>query len=965
MKFIAILFAVTVAIVGVNAQKPPAKTAKKPVTTKIVAPVPTPTPSEKTRFDAAVAIVNPLERAAALRSFLDDFPESSRLIDAGERLVAARADGANSMLQSGQPTEAVNLLKTTVNEAPNPISQKLFSEAVAKFPMLLFLSGQRAGSAEIAALIENRVEGDAGKLLTLANFFLATENSTDALRLATRAVDLDPASAAGQQILGLAHRLNFDIESSINAYNKALELEPNFINIKRSLAQLLRASGRPTEALELARQILAADDKDAAAQTIEVLSLFDLGKKADAEAAFDRSMKATPGNVALVAGVAYWYAANGDGPNAVLHAEEAVDLEPRFVWGHIALGRGLMLEKKYAEAEQALIKARKYGKFPSLEYAIASARVASGFYREAAEDLRNIFSVKDGRVETHLGGRINRSAGTFTELLADERRASIFEPRSADHADVSTQLANLLAFDQVVNTDTPDTDLAASAATKFANGGDTMQLHRQLYAASVLLEKRVAPAASLELTRAAMSRVDDGISVPQSSAAVMAAELYDARRSAFLVDQFVLVPPIPKPVLSAIVRGRIEETAGWALFEQQDYAEAEVRLKRAITVLPADSAWWRSSMWRLGTTLVTSGKDKEALDAFVASYKSQPGSGSKYLTIRSVYQKVNGNTDELEKLVGPNPVQIETAAVAPTPEPSPDIKPTVEAVNREGVIKETSVPSILETPQILPPKSTETQAEIQPVASVADETKPTPSVIATPIVETKPTPTETAISTPTPSVVDTPRIDAKPTPTETATPTPTLEKPVTASDDSVKAPETNVVEKPDAEPAQPTSTGTKAIFDPIIITIPDRRPAKPKPVQPVDPSTEQTEKPVAVPEESTVEASGAVRPRVIDGVPEPAIEAVCTINVSQSNVSLVNAVGSVAILVGTGTDSDTTTLTARSSSPDDVEVIAEPAIEGITGRSLYLIRSKSSKTGVFQVTFQSTCGKKEVIVRVR
>lgn len=923
MRFSLIILAVSLTLSSVNAQK-----------------VPTPTPSEKARFDIAVAIENPLERAASLRSFLEDFPESSRLVDVGERLVVARADGATAMLQSGQPTEAANLLKTTVNEAPNPISQKLFSEVIARFPTLLFVNGQRAAAAEIAAVIEKRVEGDSGKLLTLANFFLSTENSTDALRLASRAVEIDLASKAGHQILGLAHRLNFDIESSIGAYKKALELEPESVNIKLGLAQMLRAMARPAEALEFALAILAIDVKNAAAQTVEVLCLFDLGKKADAEAAFDRAMKATPGNVALVAGVAYWYAANGDGPNAVLHANEAIDLEPRYVWGHIALGRGLMMEKKYADAEQALIKARRFGKFPSLEYEIATARVARGFYREAAEDLRGIFAVKDGRIETNLGGRIPRNAGTFTELLADERRASIFEPRSADQADISAQLAALLAFDQAVNTDSPDADAAAAAAAKFANGSDVMQLHRQLYAASALLEKGVAPAASLELTRAAMSRVDDGIAVPQSSAAVMAAELYDARRSALLVDQFVIVPTIPKPTLSAIVRGRIEETAGWALFEQQNYAEAEVRLRRAISVLPADSAWWRSSMWRLGSVLERNGKDKEALDAYVASYKSQSGSGAKYLAIRSVYQKVNGNTDELENLIGPSPVQIETVATAPTPEPSPLVTPTVESVPTEPMAKETPVPSVLDTPQSLPPKSTEQipEAPAQPI-----ETKPSPAETTTPIIETKATPIETA----------TPIIEIKPTPVETATPT--LDKPL-ASTDEIKAPEPNIAENPKNEPVQPTSTGTKSIFDPVIITIPNRKPTKPKSTPPVE-SAERTS--------TDTDASGAIRPRVIDGAPEPAAAPVCTINVSQSNVSLVNKVGSVTVLVGTGADSDTKRLTARSSSPDDVEVVAEPEIEGIIGRSLYLIRSKSAKTGVFQVTFQSACGKKEVIVRVR
>jgi hypothetical protein len=89
------------------------------------------------------------------------------------------------------------------------------------------------------------------------------------------------------------------------------------------------------------------------------------------------------------------------------------------------------------------------------------------------------------------------------------------------------------------------------------------------------------------------------------------------------------------------------------------------------------------------------------------------------------------------------------------------------------------------------------------------------------------------------------------------------------------------------------------------------------------------------------------------------------VNVSQSNVSLLNTAGSVIILVGTGDTADIRELAARSSSPADVEVIAEPEIEGVIGRALYQIRSKSSRTGVFQVTFQLPCGKKDVTVTVR
>src|SRR4029434_8825028 len=107
------------------------------------------------------------------------------------------------------------------------------------------------------------------------------------------------------------------------------------------------------------------------------------------------SLEKTP-SVVLLAGAAYWYASKGLGDKAVEFAKKALDREPRYIWSHIALARGLMSQGKPVEAEQVLIKARKYGNFPTLEYEIASARLAAGFFREAAEDLQRQFAVEAG-----------------------------------------------------------------------------------------------------------------------------------------------------------------------------------------------------------------------------------------------------------------------------------------------------------------------------------------------------------------------------------------------------------------------------------------------------------------------------------------------------------------------------------------------------------------------------------------
>jgi hypothetical protein len=94
------------------------------------------------------------------------------------------------------------------------------------------------------------------------------------------------------------------------------------------------------------------------------------------------------------------------------------------------------------------------------------------------------------------------------------------------------------------------------------------------------------------------------------------------------------------------------EIAGWSLFNQNKPAEAVIRLRRAVSVMPDKSAWWRSSMWRLGAALQADGKDAEALDSYIRSYSIDKPNGAKYSVVASLYKRVTGSTDGLEKRIG-------------------------------------------------------------------------------------------------------------------------------------------------------------------------------------------------------------------------------------------------------------------------------------------------------------------------
>jgi len=425
-------------------------TAALPKKTTAVKPKPTPTPlSEKEQYEKASAHELAVDRVVALEAFLKAFPQSENRAAAVDLLASSRILIADEKILSGDTVGAVVLFKLVVEDAPQPIPSELFNESIARIPSTLFSRGQRSAAIELASLIESKVENSSAQLLEIANFHLSTENGAEAMRVGAKATAKDPTSAAVHRTLALAHRINFDLELSADSYAKALELEPDSSISKRGLAEMKRALGRSEEAIALYRELLTKNESDVPSRTGLVLALFDAGKQTEAEAELAKALEQTPGNLTLQAGAAYWYASKGLGDKAVELAQKAIAREPRYVWSHIALARGLISQNKPVDAEQALIKARTYGNFPTLEYELASARIAAGFFREAVEDLGKQFVVvANGRVKTNLGGRVAREEKTLAELVAFERKASIFTPAAADTAENAETLQTLLILDQ-------------------------------------------------------------------------------------------------------------------------------------------------------------------------------------------------------------------------------------------------------------------------------------------------------------------------------------------------------------------------------------------------------------------------------------------------------------------------------------------------------------------------------------
>jgi tetratricopeptide (TPR) repeat protein len=715
-----------------QAEKAKATSAAKPKSAaKSVAAKPADEELLKSELDEIVKL-DAATRVERLRAFIKENNGSAQTLRAEELLTSARAALGDERLRGGDRAAGVELFRAAVTQAPAAMSDKLFIEVVLQLPANLYVLGERDAGLELARAVEARAAGNAPRLLAVASFYLGIEQPDEASRVARAAIALQPDAAAAHQVLGMANRYSLRLEEATAEFARAVELDPKSASARRTLAELRRATGKPDEALTLYREQLAAEPQDANAHGGLVLALFDAGRREEAERELQTALTGEARDLPLLVGASYWYAAHGEGARALELAERAVALEPRYgwAWARIAQGRALLALKRPLEAERALRAARRYGKFPTLDYELAAALAAAGLYDEAAEQLARSFTVRDGQIEARLAGRVESHAADFDELLAPERRASLSQFAGASTAEEARMLKALLAFHQSIAATTPDEKAAAESAREFAAGEDEMRAYRNIYVAGRLEQRGTAQGVALERAEAAIGGVESALKVPHAPIALFADtdELRALRRQMVEQDVPLNMLDVQRDVLSKVMRGRIEELAGWALYGQGQTAEAAVRLRRAVSVLPESSAWWRTAEWRLGAALEAGGSARDALTAYATSYRAQP-EPTHLSVIEALYKRLNnGSLEGLDELLQ-TPASASATRLAPSQTPA--TQPSAMSV-------ETTTPTTQPTTATTEPTPTPTPA---PTVTPTPATDSTPlSTPATPPAVTSPSP---------------------------------------------------------------------------------------------------------------------------------------------------------------------------------------------------------------------------------
>jgi tetratricopeptide (TPR) repeat protein len=619
-----------------------------------VAAQPQSTSPQRGTIEAALAIEDPAARIEALQQFIKSSNEPSQTQAAREAVVRTYAQLAEVQLRENNIEKAVAGFRKAIDALPGNVSERFFLETIMRMPQAVSVRGYRIEAIDLTRQLERRFAEEPRRLGVLGEFYMTIEAPIDAIRALESAVRLS-SEAALHRLLGAAYRIGLRLDDAIAEIQHAIKIDPNDNRCYYDLANLYRAHGAYSDAINLYKKQLEIDPKHLPSYKGMALTYLAQGDESKATATLDQvsKLRGAPDEITkdnyLQTQLAFYYLEQGKVKQARAAADAALGIEPRYAWARIAAAEVDIVEGKFFDAERNLLAARQYAGFPNLFFTIGKLYLAVEDFEGAQDQFAKAFSYTTQKQFTaRLGGVLEIQAESLRELLSREHQASIFladPPTTAEQfkmiesmvrfnstlramkargpirpgrvkADLSLRRRNLLELDQ--------------AATDFIESERTRRPFRTLHIAQQLANAGIATGTAVELADRAITMAD-------------AATEFDGSLRDY--------PNYDREGRIMIFRGRALDAKGWALFKSEQNQEAIRVLTEAVKAygsLPEN----KRAIRHLAVAREAEGDLREALDLYIAAY--EPASTKSSIdvdraVIEGIYRKVHGSLDGLDE----------------------------------------------------------------------------------------------------------------------------------------------------------------------------------------------------------------------------------------------------------------------------------------------------------------------------
>ena len=306
---------------------------------------------------------------------------------------------------------------------PDPIQQALEAarglvrqgkprEARQLYAVILkHLPGNAAACAELAAIDEAETRAAANEARLQAIVALHGQGRIrEALVEAEAFARADPRSAVAANMIGVLSLNLGDREAAVEAFRRALSLDPGFAEVEANLGTLLTEMGRPREALPHLERALAARPGAGGILSSLANAQTALGARAEAVALYRRAIAADPAFPHAYSNLGALLTQLGQFDEAEGMCTQALSLKPDFAEAWVNYGHLLAAMQRIGEAEAAFRQAIAVDPGQNAARTGLALLLAENGQPEAAADQYRAIADQDPVNSDHLARAIYADA---------------------------------------------------------------------------------------------------------------------------------------------------------------------------------------------------------------------------------------------------------------------------------------------------------------------------------------------------------------------------------------------------------------------------------------------------------------------------------------------------------------------------------------------------------------------------